>query len=250
LIEIEHADKSTPMGPEPTVCLSAAGSHDVGRLLNLLAGGVATIEHVEAANRLVRGLKRTPGGKAALTLLREQGGPDFVGNPPGEYYTRYTPGTRIPKTEVYADPRGGFEYHDENDKPHWPYFGWPIGFGNTFAIGQDDEVTGDTYRVTSSLSDQDKANGGSNRTATRAQVAAFGLGVLALTRRPNASTLDLGDGESFSAEYEVRQDNGEVDGFGSLEAARTFRDNHTCVATIHRRTITTVVVCSDWEELA
>lgn len=234
----------------PVATVTAIGEHDIGRLANLLAGGCPTIEQIAAANQLVRKLKRTTGGKAALALLRDHGGPDFIGNPPGETLTRYTPGKRIPVTEVYADPHGGFEYHAEPDgKGHWPYFGWDIGFGNAFNIGQDDEVTGELFRVTSSLSDQDKANGGSNRIATRAQVVAFGLGVLALTRRPNASALDHGDGERVTAEYEVRYpEGGAVDGFSSERAAREHLYRFP-EGVIHKRTVTTVVVCSDWEEL-
>lgn len=64
---------------DPVVVLVATGTHDVSRLVNALERG--NCEQSDMAGRLVRSLRRHNAGRAALTLLRDHGGPDFTGEP-------------------------------------------------------------------------------------------------------------------------------------------------------------------------
>lgn len=65
-------------GPEPVVVLVVTGTHDVSRLVNLLAGGQPVIEQLQVGDRIRKQVKRHNGGRAALKLLRAHGGPDFT----------------------------------------------------------------------------------------------------------------------------------------------------------------------------
>jgi hypothetical protein len=65
-------------GPDPVVVLVVTGTHDVSRLVNLLSGGVPVIEQGALAERIRRQVRRHNGGRAALELLRQHGGPDFT----------------------------------------------------------------------------------------------------------------------------------------------------------------------------
>lgn len=70
----------------PVVVLIATGTHDVSRLVNLLAGNrMALCEHITVSQTLLRQVKRHNGGQAALKLLAAHGGPDLTKVP-----TRYT----------------------------------------------------------------------------------------------------------------------------------------------------------------
>lgn len=65
-------------GPDPVVVLVVKGTHDVSRFVNLMAGrGQPVIEQLEVGRRLVGQVQRDSGGRAALRLLAEHGGPDF-----------------------------------------------------------------------------------------------------------------------------------------------------------------------------
>jgi hypothetical protein len=67
---------------DPVVVLVATGTHDVSRLLNLLAGNrVPVSEHLSLSMRIWRQVRRHNGGLAALKLLREHGGPDLIDTP-------------------------------------------------------------------------------------------------------------------------------------------------------------------------
>jgi hypothetical protein len=64
---------------DPVVVLVVTGTHDVSRLMNLLAGNrMALCEHLGLAQRMLRQVRRHNGGRAALKLLREHGGPDLL----------------------------------------------------------------------------------------------------------------------------------------------------------------------------
>lgn len=66
----------------PVVVLVTTGTHDVSRLVNLLAGNrMALCEHMSVSERLLRQVKRHNGGRAALKLLAAHGGPDLTKAP-------------------------------------------------------------------------------------------------------------------------------------------------------------------------
>lgn len=63
---------------DPAVVLVVTGTHDVSRIVNLLAGSrLALCEHMDVSERILRQVKRHNGGQAALKLLAAHGGPDF-----------------------------------------------------------------------------------------------------------------------------------------------------------------------------
>jgi hypothetical protein len=63
----------------PVVVLVATGTHDVSRLVNLLAGSrMALCEHISLSRLLLRQVQRHNGGRAALALLKAHGGPDLL----------------------------------------------------------------------------------------------------------------------------------------------------------------------------
>lgn len=71
---------------DPVVVLVTTGTHDVSRLVNLLAGNrMALCEHMtvserilrQVPERILRQVRRHNGGRAALELLAAHGGPDL-----------------------------------------------------------------------------------------------------------------------------------------------------------------------------
>lgn len=69
-------------GPDPVVVLVVKGTHDVSRFVSLLNGGQPVIEQIELGGRIVRQVARDAGGRAAIRLLAEHGGPDFTADTP------------------------------------------------------------------------------------------------------------------------------------------------------------------------
>ena len=66
----------------PVVILVATGTHDVSRLVNLLAGSrMALCEHQDLSGRVRRQVNRRNGGREALKLLKAHGGPDLLEGP-------------------------------------------------------------------------------------------------------------------------------------------------------------------------
>ncbi len=65
---------------DPVVVLVATGTHDVSRLVNLMAHAkpFPTCEQVALGNRIAEQVRRHNGGRAALRLLRDHGGADFT----------------------------------------------------------------------------------------------------------------------------------------------------------------------------
>jgi hypothetical protein len=61
---------------DPVVVLVATGTHDVSRLVALLATG--TCEQGSLSQRVLTQVRRRNGGRAALQLLAAHGGPDFL----------------------------------------------------------------------------------------------------------------------------------------------------------------------------
>lgn len=66
---------------DPVVVLVVTGHHDVSRFVNWTNGRVPTVEIMQAGEKILRQVKRHNGGRAALRLLREHGGPDFFDTP-------------------------------------------------------------------------------------------------------------------------------------------------------------------------
>jgi hypothetical protein len=73
-------DKPTEegFGPDPVVVLVATGTHDVSRLINLLHRGQPVVEQSVLAKRVREQVARHNGGRAALQLLHQHGGPDLL----------------------------------------------------------------------------------------------------------------------------------------------------------------------------
>ncbi len=67
-------------GAVPTLTITVEGTHDISRMVNLLASG--NCEQGDLQRRIVRSLRRLEGGRAALDLLKRHGGPDFTAEPP------------------------------------------------------------------------------------------------------------------------------------------------------------------------
>lgn len=65
-------------GPVPVVVLVVTGNHDVSRLLHLLNGGQALCEQLDVGQRLARQVARHNGGREAMKLLAQHGGPDLL----------------------------------------------------------------------------------------------------------------------------------------------------------------------------
>ena len=63
---------------DPVVVLVASGTHDVSRLVHLLAGASPNCEQIGLGQQVLRQVKRHNAGRAALRLLRDHGGPDFT----------------------------------------------------------------------------------------------------------------------------------------------------------------------------
>jgi DNA-binding CsgD family transcriptional regulator len=62
-------------GPDPVVVLVVKGTHDVSRLVGLLARGL--VEQIEVGRRIQAQVRQDVGCRAALELLAAHGGPDF-----------------------------------------------------------------------------------------------------------------------------------------------------------------------------
>jgi hypothetical protein len=60
----------------PVVVIVVEGTFDVSRLVQLFASG--RCEDVATAERMRRQVRAHNGGRAALALLRDHGGPDFT----------------------------------------------------------------------------------------------------------------------------------------------------------------------------
>lgn len=60
----------------PCVVMVTSGTHDVSRLANLLASG--RCEDQNTADYIRKTLSRHRGGRAALKLLKDHGGPDLL----------------------------------------------------------------------------------------------------------------------------------------------------------------------------
>lgn len=71
-------DNDTDFGPEPVVVIVVTGTHDVSRLVNLLAGQPPVSEQQLFGERVRQQVRRHNGGRAALELLKRHGGPDFT----------------------------------------------------------------------------------------------------------------------------------------------------------------------------
>jgi hypothetical protein len=67
---------------QPVVVMVARGTFDVPRLAYLMSCG--RCEDVERAGFIVRALRRHNGGRAALKVLRDHGGPDLLEDVPAE----------------------------------------------------------------------------------------------------------------------------------------------------------------------
>ncbi|MEU4231052.1 hypothetical protein AB0F17_42745 [Nonomuraea sp. NPDC026600] len=63
---------------DPVVVIVATGTHDVARLVNLLQGGSPPSEQRDLADQITRQVRRRGGGRDALRLLAEHGGPDLL----------------------------------------------------------------------------------------------------------------------------------------------------------------------------
>ncbi|MCK2219751.1 hypothetical protein MF672_039040 [Actinomadura sp. ATCC 31491] len=64
---------------DPVVVLVVTGTHDVSRIVNLLAGNrMALCEHMGVSEQILRQVRRHNGGRAALKLLAAHGGPDLT----------------------------------------------------------------------------------------------------------------------------------------------------------------------------
>ncbi len=61
---------------DPVVVMVTTGTFDVSRLVGLLASG--RCEDVEAAEQVRRKVRAHSGGRDALRLLAQHGGPDFT----------------------------------------------------------------------------------------------------------------------------------------------------------------------------
>lgn len=66
---------------DPIVVLVATGTHDVSRLVHLLAGATPNTEQRRLGQQVLRQVRRHNAGRAALALLRDHGGPDFTTDP-------------------------------------------------------------------------------------------------------------------------------------------------------------------------
>lgn len=65
-------------GPDPVVVLVVTGMHDVSRLVGLLNGGTPNTEQRDLSKHITRQVNRAKGGRFALSLLKQHGGPDLL----------------------------------------------------------------------------------------------------------------------------------------------------------------------------
>lgn len=66
---------------DPIVVMVVTGTHDVSRVTNLFNGASPLTEHLIWGQALRRQLNRHNAGRAALSLLKKHGGPDFTVDP-------------------------------------------------------------------------------------------------------------------------------------------------------------------------
>ncbi len=80
MYESRAYDKDTGegFGPDPVVVLVVTGTHDVSRFVNLLNGGQPVIEQLAMGRHVAAQVNRHNGGRAALKLLADHGGPDLL----------------------------------------------------------------------------------------------------------------------------------------------------------------------------
>lgn len=83
--ETRAYDERHPDGSNtPVVVMVVKGTPDVSRLVNLFAGGQATVEQLEVGKKIRQQVASHSRGRAALELLAAHGGPDFTQDlPPG-----------------------------------------------------------------------------------------------------------------------------------------------------------------------
>lgn len=65
-------------GPDPVIVLVVEGTHDVSRFVNLLHGAPVNIEQMQLGQRITAQVRQDQGGRAALRLLAEHGGANFL----------------------------------------------------------------------------------------------------------------------------------------------------------------------------
>ncbi|MET8006286.1 hypothetical protein [Nonomuraea glycinis] len=87
---------------DPVVVLVATGTHDVSRLANLLNGSTPNSEQRRLADHVTRQVRRHGGGRAALRLLAEHGGPDLL-TPVGETRPMFDVTAEVPDVS-YGEP--------------------------------------------------------------------------------------------------------------------------------------------------
>jgi hypothetical protein len=80
----ESRTYDNPQG-DPVIVLVVTGTHDVSRFVSLLADARRpNCEQLDLGHRLARQVRRHSRGRAALKLLRDHGGADFLTDPSDE----------------------------------------------------------------------------------------------------------------------------------------------------------------------
>lgn len=79
-MSVEHRAYDNEHG-DPVMVLVATGTHDVSRLLNLMSGASPNTEQRKVGDLLLAQVRRHSGGRAAIKLLADHGGPDFTADP-------------------------------------------------------------------------------------------------------------------------------------------------------------------------
>ena len=69
---------------DPHLVLVFSGTHDVSRAINLLSGGSPVIEQIGVGAKVRDQVKRHNGGRAAMRLLAQHGGQDFLAEVGGD----------------------------------------------------------------------------------------------------------------------------------------------------------------------
>jgi hypothetical protein len=99
---------------DPVVVLVVDGTHDVSRLVNLLAAG--TCEQVGVSAKVLRQVRRHNGGREALRLLAAHGGPDFSGSDELKAYRTALVGLhQFVENQLDPDPTPWASYHVDPD---------------------------------------------------------------------------------------------------------------------------------------
>lgn len=63
---------------DPVAVIVVTGTHDVSRIINLLAGSPPNVEQLQTGRTLLKQVRAHSAGRAALKLLADHGGPDFT----------------------------------------------------------------------------------------------------------------------------------------------------------------------------